>query len=229
MHVAVILDGNRRFARRLMQKPWKGHEWGARKVRSLLEWGREKGVKRFTLYSLSIENIKKRPKRELGYLFRLFEREFRDILKPDHEVHRHRIRIRVIGRKELLPETLRDLIDRVETETESYDGYELVLAIAYGGQQEITDAAKKLAEAVKNGSVDPESIDEEGFSKFLYSDSCPDIIIRTGGEKRLSNFLLWQSAYSELFFVDKMWPEFEKEDFERILEEFKKRQRRFGG
>ncbi|NOZ81629.1 MAG: di-trans,poly-cis-decaprenylcistransferase [Candidatus Micrarchaeota archaeon] len=229
LHVAIILDGNRRFARRLMEKPWKGHEWGAEKVRKLLGWCRDLGVKYLTLYSLSLENINKRPKRELEYLYKIFTREFESILDPSSEVHEHEIRIKVIGRRSVLPEKLRNLIERVEKMTENYTSYYLNLAMAYGGQQEITDAAKRIAEAVKRNEIGPEDINEERFRSFLSWDvPYPDIIIRTGGEKRLSNFLLWQCAYSELFFLRKMWPEFERRDLVRILREFRKRQRRFG-
>lgn len=230
LHVAVILDGNRRFAKRLMKKPWYGHKWGAKKVREFLSWAREYGIKYVTLYSLSLENLAKRPKKELEHIFRLFEREFRKILNPRHEIHKYKVRVRIIGRKNALPLSLRKLFREVEKVTAKYKNYFLNFAIAYGGKQEIADAAKKIAKKVERGKLSAKDVDEKVVEKNLYAPDFPpvDILIRTGGEKRLSNFLLWQCAYAELFFVDKMWPEFEKNDFVKILEEFSRRERRFG-
>ncbi len=230
VHIGIILDGNRRFAKRLMMQPWKGHEWGTEKVKELLRWCEGTGVKYLTLYSLSEENIKSRPKEELKYLLNIFEKEFIAITKKGHDVHRNRVRVRVIGRTSLLPESLQKAIAAAEKSTKNYKNYFLNLAIAYGGQQEITDAVIKIAKKVSEGAISPEQINEELIRHSLYTNGAPypDMIIRTGGEKRLSNFLSWQSAYSELFFVDKMWPEFTKEDFLSAIDEFKQRQRRFG-
>lgn len=229
VHIGIILDGNRRFAKRLMMQPWKGHEWGAKKVRELLEWCKETGVKYVTLYSLSLENLLNRPKEELKFLLGLFEREFNAITKKTHEAHKNKVCVKVIGRINLLPKKLQSAIAAAEESTKNYKNYFLNLAIAYGGQQEITDAVLKIAKKVSSG-LKSEQINEDLIRQNLYTNGMPypDMIIRTGGEKRLSNFLLWQSAYSELFFIDKMWPEFTKEDFLSAIEEFKNRQRRFG-
>ncbi len=229
-HVGVILDGNRRFAKRLMKKPWYGHRWGAKKVREFLHWLKECGIKYATLYSLSLENLHKRPQRELEFLLKLFEREFRKLLNPSHEIHKYGVRIKVIGRLSELPENLRELFRKVERATKNYKNYFLNFAIAYGGKQEIVDATKKLAKLVAKGKIKPSEINEKMFEKALYTNGFPpvDMLIRTGGEKRISNFLLWQCAYAELFFVDKMWPEFTKEDFLKILKEYEQRERRFG-
>ena len=230
IHIGIILDGNRRFAKRLMLRPWKGHEWGAEKVKELLRWCKGTGVKYLTLYSLSAQNIFSRPKREMDFLLKIFEKEFSEIAKKSHEAHKNKVRVKVIGRTNILPKSLQDAIAKAEKSTKNYNDYFLNLAVAYGGQEEITDAIIGIAKKVSAGAIKPEQINEELISRSLYTDGTPypDMIIRTGGEKRLSNFLLWQSAYSELFFVDKLWPEFTKEDFLKTIEEFKQRQRRFG-
>lgn len=230
VHVGVILDGNRRFAKRLMKKPWKGHEWGAKKVKEFLKWLKEYGIRYATLYSLSLENLTKRPKKELEHILKIFEKEFSKVLKPNHEAHKYGVRIKIIGRVKLLPENLQKVFREVEKATRNYKNYFLNFAIAYGGKQEIVDAVKKVARKVKKGKIKPGEIDESVFEKCLYTNGMPpvDVLIRTGGEKRISNFLLWQCAYAELFFVDKMWPEFSKEDFVKILKEYSQRERRFG-
>ncbi len=230
LHIGIILDGNRRFAKRLMARPWKGHEWGAEKVKELLRWCKGTGVKYLTLYSLSEENIKSRPKEELDFLFKMFESEFRAITDKSHDAHKNKVRVKAMGRTSLLPKTLQSAIKAAEEITKNYSNYFLNIAIAYGGQQEITDAVIGIAKKIAGGILKPEQINEDLIKHSLYTNSAPypDMIIRTGGEKRLSNFLCWQSAYSELFFVDKMWPEFTREDFLSAIEEFKSRQRRFG-
>lgn len=230
VHIGIILDGNRRFAKRLMLEPWKGHEWGAEKVKELLRWCKGTGVKYLTLYSLSAQNIFSRPKREMDFLLKIFEKEFEAIAKKSHDAHKNKVSVKVIGRTSLLPKSLQDAIAKAEESTKNYKDYFLNLAIAYGGQEEITDAIIGIAKKVSEGAINPGQINEELIRHSLYTNGAPypDMIIRTGGEKRLSNFLLWQSAYSELFFVDKMWPDFTKEDFLSAIEEFKQRQRRFG-
>ncbi|MFQ6020488.1 MAG: polyprenyl diphosphate synthase [Candidatus Aenigmatarchaeota archaeon] len=228
-HIGIILDGNRRFAKRLMKQPWKGHEWGVKKVRKVLEWCKECGVKYVTLYSFSIQNFS-RPKKEFDFLMKLFKKEALEILDPEHDVHKYKIRVKAIGRIHRLPKDVQDAIRKAEKATENYDKYFLNIAVAYGGQEEITDAIIDIAKKVSKGIIDIKDINEDLVKNSLYTDGTPypDLIIRTGGEKRLSNFLLWQSAYSELVFVDKMWPEFEKEDFKNCIKEFQERKRRFG-
>ena len=230
LHVAVILDGNRRFAKRLMKKPWYGHRWGAKKVKEFLKWLKEFGIKYATLYSLSLENLRKRPKKELDNILKIFEREFKKVLNPRHEVHKYGVRIRIIGRIHLLPKNLQKIFREVEKATRNYKNYFLNFAIAYGGKQEIVDAVRKIVRELKKGKLSSRKINEKVFEEHLYTNGFPpvDIMIRTGGEKRLSNFLLWQCAYAELFFVNKMWPEFTKEDFVKILKEYERRERRFG-
>jgi tritrans,polycis-undecaprenyl-diphosphate synthase [geranylgeranyl-diphosphate specific] len=229
-HLGIILDGNRRFAKRLMKQPWKGHDWGAKKASEFLKWCREFGIKYVTMYSLSVQNIFNRPEKELNYIFKIIKREAMALLDPKHDVHKYGIRVKAIGRLYLLPKDLQQLIKKVEKATKDYKNYFLNVAVAYGGQEEITDAIKKIAKKISGGMIKPSQINEELIRHSLYTDGTPypDLVIRTGGEKRLSNFLLWQSAYSELAFVKKMWPEFSKKDFLDVIKDFQGRERRFG-
>ncbi|MCD6476652.1 MAG: di-trans,poly-cis-decaprenylcistransferase [Candidatus Aenigmarchaeota archaeon] len=228
-HIGVIMDGNRRLAKRLMKNPWKGHEYGANKVKDFLKWCHELGIKCITLYAFSIQNFN-RPKREFNYLMKLFEREFLDICNKNHEAHKYKVRIKALGRINLLPKKVQMAIKKAEQATKNYNKFLLNFAIAYGGQEEIVDAIKKIALKVKKGLIKPASINESLVKKSLYTNGqpYPDLIIRTGGEKRVSNFMLWQGAYSELYFIDKMWPEITKRDFMKAIKDFEKRQRRFG-
>ena len=229
LHVAIIMDGNRRLAKRLMKEPWKGHEYGAKKVYDFLGWCKELNIKYVTLYSFSIQNFS-RPKEEFDFLMDLFEREFKSITDPNHDAHKNKIRVRVMGRVWMLPERVQKAIRNAEEATKNYNDYHVNFAIAYGGQEEITDGVRDIAKKVSEGILKPEDIDEQLIRHSLYTDGTPypDFIMRTGGEKRISNFLLWQGAYSELLFLDKMWPEIEKEDLVKAVEEFKARDRRFG-
>ncbi len=230
-HVGIIMDGNRRFAKRLMMQPWKGHEWGEERVEQLLGWCTDLGIKALTLYTLSLENIAGRPKMELDYIYRLMERVALNVINnKNHVVHVKRAKVNVIGRKQALPVRLRKLLARVEAITRDYDGFEANFAIAYSSRAEIIDAVKRIAKLVKEGKMAVSKINEATMKESLYEPGMrdPDLIIRTGGEKRLSNFLLFQSAYSELCFIDKPWPEFSKEDLMKAINDFRLRQRRFG-
>lgn len=222
-HVAIILDGNRRFAKRLMLEPWKGHDYGARKIEALLDYAKDYGINEITLYCLSCENIKSRPKDELEYLFKLFKKEFKDIDRE--EIEGNKIKIRFIGNLDLLPEDLKEQCLRLEEETSENNNFAVNFCIAYGGRQEIVEAVRRI---LKN-KVDVDDVNEGVVEENLLLQSEPDIVIRTGGEKRSSNFLPWQTTYSEWFYLDKFWPEFEREDLVECIEEFKKRKRRFGG
>ena len=221
-HIGIILDGNRRFAKRLLLEPWKGHKYGAEKVEKLLDYMREIGIKEVTLYCLSVENINNRPKNELEYLFKLFRKEFREMDRQKLMVNG--IRIKFIGNLDLLPADLKEQCLKLEKETEMNKDYIVNFALAYGGRQEIIEAVRKIV----SKKLKPEEINEEVFGKNLWLSSEPELIIRTGGEKRTSNFLPWQAAYAELLFLDKLWPEFEKEDLVNAIEEFKRRKRNFG-
>ena len=218
-HVAIILDGNRRFAKRLMLQPWKGHQQGAEKIEQLFYWLKEYGIKELTLYCFSLENFN-RPKKEFNFLMKIFKKEFSK-LKDNKEIHKDKVRIRFVGKLELFDKELQGYIKEIMEDTKDYNNYRVNFALGYGGRQEIVEAVKKLIE-------EKEKINEENLTKNLWIEDEPDLIIRTGGEKRTSNFLPWQSVYAEWIFLDKMWPEFDKQDFLDCLEEFKKRKRRFG-
>ncbi|MFB6075737.1 MAG: polyprenyl diphosphate synthase [Candidatus Aenigmatarchaeota archaeon] len=229
--IGIIMDGNRRLAKRFGEDPWKGHEFGVKKVHRVLDWCEELGIKYITLYAFSTENFN-RPKEEFEMIMNLFQNEFDEIAhNKEHRSHRSETRVRVIGRRGKIPEKVMKSIKKAEDATKHYNNFFLNVAIAYGGQQEITDACKNITEGVREGNINPGNIDKDMVAENLYFEGdfpYPDLIIRTGGEKRLSNFLLWESAYSELFFVDQMWPEFEKERFLEVIEDFQNRKRRFG-
>ena len=225
-HVAIILDGNRRFAKRLMLKPFMGHEWGAKKVERLFDWCKELGVKELTLYSFSIENFN-RPKEEFNFLMDIFKKEF-NRLKDDERLEKDDIRINFIGRISMFPAGVQQIMRELEEKTRKHSRFIINFAMAYGGRAEVIDAVRKIAEEVKQGNLDVTKINEEVFTDKLYMSDEPDLIIRTGGEHRTSNFLIWQAHYSEWVFLEKMWPEFEKEDFLQCIEEYSKRERRFG-
>ncbi len=218
-HVAIVLDGNRRFAKRLMLEPWKGHEFGREKLENLFDWLREANIKELTLYAFSLENFN-RPKKEFDFLMKLFKETF-EKFKDDKRIHENKIKIKFIGRVELFDKEIQEVVRQLEDMTKDYDNYKVNIALAYGGQQEIIEAVKGLIES-------GEEVNAENFKKHLWLSSEPDLIIRTGGEKRLSNFLTWQSIYSELIFLNKMWPEFDKQDLINCINEFNNRKRRFG-
>lgn len=229
-HIAIILDGNRRWALEQSLNPWVGHREGAKKVEQLLDWCLNLGVKSITLYAFSTENFR-RSKREVEEILWVVEEKLRELFVSER-VHEHKVRVKVIGRVNLLPEGLQRLIRDVEATTEGYSEHFLNVALAYGGRAEIVDAAKKISEEVKRGELTPEDVDESVFERYLYtahlSKQDPDLIIRTSGEERLSGFLLWQSAYSELCFLDVFWPDFRRIDLLRAIRTYQLRKRRFG-
>jgi tritrans,polycis-undecaprenyl-diphosphate synthase [geranylgeranyl-diphosphate specific] len=229
-HIAIILDGNRRWASDKALNPWSGHEKGAEKVEQLIDWCIKLGVKSITLYVFSTENFG-RSQREVEEIMRIAEENFRKLL-TDERIHKRRFRVKVIGRVKLLPESMQQLILDVEKATQDYDEHFLNFAFAYGGRAEIVDAARKIAEKVHAGKLSPEKVDEKTFEKYLYTAHMPrqdpDLIVRTSGEARLSGFLLWQSAYSELCFLDVYWPDFRLIDLLRAVRTFQRRKRRFG-
>jgi tritrans,polycis-undecaprenyl-diphosphate synthase [geranylgeranyl-diphosphate specific] len=227
-HVAIIMDGNRRWARKLEKPPWYGHLFGSQKLEEILEWCRELSIRTLTVYAFSTENFKRTPE-EVNALMNLFEEKFKELLE-DERVHKYGIRVNVLGRRELLPENVRKAAEEAEKATRKYSNYTLNIALAYGGRSEIADAVRDIVRDALAGKVKPEDVDEDLIKEYLYYPNMPDpdIVIRTGGEERISNFLLYQIAYSELFFVDVYFPEFRKIDFLRIIREYQKRQRRFG-
>ena len=227
-HIAIIMDGNRRFARDLGIDPNVGHEKGGDKLKEVLQWCLDVGVKVLTVYAFSTENLK-RSKKEVSHLMSLFAENFRRI-GEDERVHEYGIRVRVLGERELLPKDVREAIEYAEEMTKDYNNYFYNIAIAYGGREEIITAIRSLAQDVKDGRISVDSIDEKIFASKLYTADVPDpdLILRTSGEERISNFLLWQLAYSELYFVDVYWPGFRKLDFLRAIRSYQMRQRRYG-
>ncbi len=227
-HIGVILDGNRRFAKKLMLKPWMGHEWGAKKFWNFLDWCKELGVEEVTAYTFSVQNFN-RPKEEFEYLMKLIVKEFEDIQKKGFShFNESGVCVNFIGRLWMFPESVQRAFKEITDATKHNTRYRVNFAMAYGGREEVIDAVKKLGEDIKNGALDVSKLNEEVFGKYLYLNSDPELIIRTGGEKRTSNFLPWQGIYSEWFFLEKTWPEIEKQDIIQVLEEYKQRERRFG-
>ena len=219
-HIAIILDGNRRYSKKVGIPTFKGHEKGYNKIKDVLKWCVELGIKEVTLYCLSTENFN-RSKDEVDYLFNLFRSRIADF-KKDKAIHDNKVKISFVGRLSMFPEDMQKSMKEVMETTKDYDKYKLNLALAYGSRSEIADAFKKI---IKKGIKD---IDESTIQENLYLPDDVDIMIRPGGEKRLSNFLLWQNSYAELYFLDTLWPEFTKGDLVKIIEEFKQRERRFG-
>lgn len=229
-HVAIILDGNRRWASERSLNPWIGHHYGAEKIEDLLNWCLDLNVKSITLYAFSTENFQ-RSRKEVEEIMWIVEEKLREVLKNEN-IHKHKVRIKAIGRLNLLPKKLQEMIREVEESTKNYDEHFLNVALAYGGRAEIVDATKKIAQKVKSGNLPIEEINERLFEKHLYTAHMPkqdpDLIIRTSGEERLSGFLSWQSAYSELCFLDINWPDFRRIDLLRAVRTYQRRKRRFG-
>jgi undecaprenyl diphosphate synthase len=225
-HIAVIMDGNGRWAKGRGLPRIKGHEEGAESVRCIIRCCRQAGVKYLTLYAFSVENWV-RPKSEVDGLMDLLVRFLR---KCEHELHENRVRLRVIGRQEDLSAAVRAELDRVMRATAGYDEGHLVLALSYGGRTEIAHAARRIAERVKAGEMRPEDVDESAVAAHLYAPEIPDpdLMIRTSGEMRISNFLLWQLSYAELYVTPVLWPDFREKAFRDALDEYSRRERRFG-
>jgi len=231
-HVAIIPDGNRRWARKLGLNPNLGHELGYKRLKEVLNWCFELGVKTVTIYALSIDNIRRRPKDEINHLFNLIEKGLKELMSSKI-VFKNKVKVKVIGRKNILPKNIVEIAEKLEEKTKNNNEHFLYFAIGYGGREEIVDAVRKLAKKVLEGKLKPDEINENVISKHLYTGDLPkpdpDLIIRTSGEERLSGFLLWQSAYSELYFCDVHWPSFRKIDFWRAIRSYQRRERRFGG
>ncbi|MCK5450433.1 MAG: isoprenyl transferase [Candidatus Omnitrophica bacterium] len=225
-HIAIIMDGNGRWAKKRNLPSIKGHHSGVKVVSEIIEACALRGIEALTLYSFSTENWK-RSKKEVNALMSLFEENLK---AKGEKLKKNNVRFNVIGRIEGLPEMLQKLIKDLKKETVNNDGVKLTLAINYGGRQEIVDAAKKLYKEIEDKTLDITSVDEDIFSKALYTQGLPDpdLIIRTSGEMRISNFLLWQSAYSEFYITDTFWPDFNEEELDKAIKKYGERQRRFG-
>jgi tritrans,polycis-undecaprenyl-diphosphate synthase [geranylgeranyl-diphosphate specific] len=227
-HIAVILDGNRRWARDHQVSIDQGHRRGFDNVVRMVNWCLDLGVRELTLYAFSTENFR-RESEEVETLMDLLV-DACGRFKEDPVIHDNHVRVRAIGRVGLLPDRVRTAIKELEERTESYDGFHLNIAVAYGGRAEILDAIKDLYLSVESGEIKIADITEADLGRFLYKEDMmdPDIIIRTSGEQRLSGFLLWQSAYSELYFEEAFFPAFRKIDLLRAVRTYQNRQRRFG-
>ncbi len=225
-HVAIIMDGNGRWAQARGRPRLFGHHAGARRVREVVECCPALGVKYLTIFAFSTENWK-RTQVEVAGLMSLFRRY---ISKEMKALAAKNVRVRFIGDRVRLDAKLIQLMDALERETETNDGTHLTIALNYGGRDEVARATKRLAQDVAAGKLDPESVDEETLPRYLDTHVLPDpdLVIRTSGEARISNFLLWQSAYSEYEFIDTLWPDFTAEEMARLCRSFGRRDRRFG-
>jgi len=225
-HVAIIMDGNGRWAQARGLPRLKGHEAGAEAVRRVIRCCRDWGIRYLTLYAFSTENWN-RPKLEVAGLMKLLGAFLQ---RNESELHEQRVRLRVIGRRADLPAAIRREIERVEKATAAYDGGQLILALSYSGRSELAHAARRIADDVAAGRLSPDAVTEEAIAARLYAPDVPDpdLIVRTSGEFRLSNFLLWQAAYSELVVTPVLWPDFGGDDFRAALEAYAARERRYG-
>lgn len=225
-HVAIIMDGNGRWARKRGLPKIAGHRAGIKAAQEAIAAAREMGIKVLTLYTFSTENWQ-RPKREVDALFKLL-RDYLD--REEDKLNENNIRLSVIGRIEGLPSIVSEKLKKVIEATKGNTSLILNLALNYGGKPEIIDAVMSIAKGVRAGEIEVERIDEELFRQYLYTKGLPDpdLLIRTSGESRISNFLLWQIAYTELWFTNKLWPDFKKSDFKKAIAEYGERERRFG-
>lgn len=226
-HVAIIMDGNGRWATRKGLPKLAGHRAGVKAAELAMQAAVDLGVKYLTLYTFSTENWK-RPKSEVAGLFSILE----NYLETEGDkLLKNNIRFQVIGRIHELPDALLKKLRAQIDKTKQCSGLVLNLALNYGGRSEITDAARAIAKDVKDGRLSLDDVDESLFSDYIYTSGQPDpdLLIRTSGESRVSNFLLWQIAYSEICILNKLWPDFRKEDFNRCIEDYRARDRRYGG
>ena len=225
-HIAIIMDGNGRWAEKRGLPKVIGHKQGVDAVRNTVKACLKIGVQYLTLYAFSTENWS-RPDHEVKALFKLLENFIDNEIKLFHD---NKIKLHIIGERHKIQKDLLVKIEKTEKDTEDYDSLTLNIALSYGGRQEILNAARILAQDAKSGKIDPKDIDEKMFSGELYTkrQPDPDLLIRTSGEMRVSNFLLWQISYSELYVTETLWPDFDEKELNKAIEEYNKRDRRFG-
>ena len=225
-HIAIIMDGNRRWAKKKMLPVKMGHKEGAETLKKVVRYANKRGIQYITVYAFSTENWK-REKEEVDSLMALLENYLDAFSK---EADTENIVIRVIGRRKELSQNLLDKIDNVVESTKNNTGIIFTIALNYGGRDEVVNAVRTIAQDIKENKILPENINEELISNYLYTKGMPDpdLMIRTSGELRTSNFLLWQLVYSEFLFLDKLWPDFTEEDLEDAIQVFTKRNRKFG-
>ena len=227
--ISIIMDGNRRYAADSGLAATLGHRAGKEKLEDGMEWVLDIGVPYLTVYARSTENITSRKPEELDALFDLYVEGLND-LSTDARIHKNSVKVQVAGRKDLLPERVLEAIQNAESLTSSHDKFVFTVCLAYGSREEIIDAVRAIAADHADGSLDLTSIDEKEISKRLWTGDMPDpdLVIRTSGEERISNFLLWQSAYAEYYFTDVYWPSFTRGDLLEAIEAYQNRKRRFG-
>ena len=225
-HIAIIMDGNGRWAAKRGMPRSLGHKKGAERVKEVVQAAGELGVKYLTLYAFSTENWQRSPD-EVNDLMDLLRQYFKGELA---ELQKNGVRIVFIGEREMLPADIRASMRRLENDTNKNDKLTVCIALSYGSRQEILQAVKKIATLAKRGDIKPDEIDDKMFSDMLYTQGIPDpdLLIRTSGEQRLSNYLLWQLAYAEFYFSEVLWPDFDRTELEKIIENFNKRERRYG-
>ena len=228
-HISIIMDGNRRFAWNLSLATEVGHKHGKEKLKQVMDWVLELEIPYLTVYALSTENISSRESEELDSLYDLYVTGLNEI-SEDPRIHSKEVKVRAAGRIEKLPDRVRGAIENAEQKTRRYSNFTFTVCLAYGGREEIVDAVKAVASDYASGELALENIDTKEISKRLYDADIPDpdLVIRTSGEERVSNFLLWQIAYSELYFTDVHWPSFSKADLYDAIETFQMRRRRYG-
>tara|TARA_B110000116_G_scaffold269943_1_gene286924 strand:+ start:962 stop:1600 length:639 start_codon:yes stop_codon:yes gene_type:complete len=207
-----------------------GHKHGKEKLKEVMDWVLELGIPYLTVYALSTENVADRASEELNSLYELYIAGF-DEIRTDPKIHARQVKVQAVGRIELLPDDVQAAIKRAESDTADYDKFLFTVCLAYGGREEIVDAVREVAEEHAKGKISLEDIDTEAISSRLYTADLPDpdLVIRTSGEERISNFLLWQIAYSELHFTDVHWPSFSRQDLYEAIDSYQKRKRRYGG
>ena len=229
-HVSIIMDGNRRFAWSKSSPVGLGHSEGKEKLKEVMDWVLDLGIPYFTVYALSTENISEREEDELDVLYDLYVSGLHEI-SEDPRIHDRGVRVQVVGRLGMLPERVRDAISHAEEVTSQYSDFTFTVCLAYGGREEIIDAVKSVAIDHALGNLDIDSIDSTEIANRMYASELPDpdLVVRTSGEERISNFLLWQIAYSELHFSDVFWPSFSKSDLYEAIESYQYRRRRYGG
>jgi tritrans,polycis-undecaprenyl-diphosphate synthase [geranylgeranyl-diphosphate specific] len=225
-HIAIIMDGNRRWAKSRALQPWKGHEEGRNTIETVLKFCQEKTIFEITLYTFSIQNFK-RDQKEVDFLMKLLHKTFISKHYLD-QLHAAEVQVKFIGRTQMFAQHIQEVFSQVEEDTAKYTKHKLNICVGYGGREEIVDATKKLMEQAVAGTIKAEDLTEEQFGQALYLNSNPELIIRTSGEHRTSNFLPWQSTYSEWFFIKENWPEVTHNILETIFEEYTQRERRYG-
>ncbi len=226
-HIAIILDGNGRWAKRRGMPRTAGHAVGSENFRKIATYCNDIGIKYLTVYAFSTENWK-RPPEEVDTIMSLLEKY---VIESIEEVRKKNLKLRFWGSRERLSDGIKALMEKAERESDDMTGMQVNVCLNYGAQAEIVNAARLIAQKVKSGALDPSEISETEIENNLYSAGtpAPDLLIRPGGEMRLSNFLLWQLAYSEMYFTDKLWPEFDEKELRRAISAFQKRNRRYGG